>query len=539
MHRPASIRSNFVRRLPLPAFEVLRRLKYRRLDQSLLSSLKDQILSSWLGANTNGLAHWPQNNSEPEQESTARVAVDCYGQLNLKRPGLNSDLFFWQQSPLLTADKVLLKFSIPKQPLDQRRSAELAEQGLAAIALHPGATTLESMPVFNHHPESRNGKIAARYTKMDLPESAWLNENIRDYYKLRSYWNSFFTQYNIKVYSTWFKYDANHCAIGDAIQATGGVSVIYQRGYEAYSSTTLTTGADIVFAFSPEAAKIERQSNSSIRYHVATGYLGDHRSSLVKNDAQEVRTQLKQNGATSILAFFDENSSPDARWFSGHHLPREQYTFLLNKVLTETWLGLVLKPKIPGNLRTRLGPVADLLEAAEATGRCYVYEDRDTELSAGWYAPVEAAMAADIAVHSHAYAATAGLEAALAGIPTLLLDQEAWPKNPLYRLGTDQVVFKDLDRLWEACLQYWFHPGNIPGFGDWSPMLDELDPFRDGRAAERMGTYIHWLLEGFNAGLDRETTMADAAERYCVLWGKDKITQVNMEVAGVRNSWPD
>ena len=130
-------------------------------------------------------------------------------------------------------------------------------------------------------------------------------------------------------------------------------------------------------------------------------------------------------------------------------------------------------------------------------------------------------------------AATAGLEAALAGVPTLLLDQEAWPQNPLYRLGIDQVVFNDWDRLWEACLQYWSRPGEIPGFGDWSSMLDELDPFRDGLAAERMGTYLHWLLEGFNAGLDRETTMADAAERYCVLWGKDKITQVNMEVPTV------
>ena len=58
-------------------------------------------------------------------------------------------------------------------------------------------------------------------------------------------------------------------------------------------------------------------------------------------------------------------------------------------------------------------------------------------------------------------------------------------------------------------------------------MLDELDPFRDGRAAERMGTYLQWLLEGFRAGLDRETVMADAAERYTAAWGKDKVMQVN------------
>ena len=58
-------------------------------------------------------------------------------------------------------------------------------------------------------------------------------------------------------------------------------------------------------------------------------------------------------------------------------------------------------------------------------------------------------------------------------------------------------------------------------------MLDELDPFRDGRAAERMGTYVHWLMEGFKAGHNREVVMAEAAERYCAAWGRDKVTVVN------------
>lgn len=49
--------------------------------------------------------------------------------------------------------------------------------------------------------------------------------------------------------------------------------------------------------------------------------------------------------------------------------------------------------------------------------------------------------------------------------------------------------------------------------------MDELDPFRDGRAAQRIGAYLQWLLGGFDAGLDRETVLADAAERYAARWG--------------------
>jgi hypothetical protein len=57
--------------------------------------------------------------------------------------------------------------------------------------------------------------------------------------------------------------------------------------------------------------------------------------------------------------------------------------------------------------------------------------------------------------------------------------------------------------------------------------LNELDPFRDGRAADRMGMFLSWLLQGLKAGKDRNVVMANAAERYGQMWGYDKITEVN------------
>jgi len=48
-----------------------------------------------------------------------------------------------------------------------------------------------------------------------------------------------------------------------------------------------------------------------------------------------------------------------------------------------------------------------------------------------------------------------------------------------------------------------------------------------------MGTYIHWMLQGFVNGLDRETVMADAAERYCAEWGSDKVSEPLTKVAPV------
>ena len=38
-----------------------------------------------------------------------------------------------------------------------------------------------------------------------------------------------------------------------------------------------------------------------------------------------------------------------------------------------------------------------------------------------------------------------------------------------------------------------------------------------------MGTYLKWLVDGFDNGLDREVVMSNAASKYKKLWGEDKV----------------
>ena len=63
----------------------------------------------------------------------------------------------------------------------------------------------------------------------------------------------------------------------------------------------------------------------------------------------------------------------------------------------------------------------------------------------------------------------------------------------------------------------------IPSLGDWSLIVDDLDPFRDGRAAYRINTYLHWIHDGFKKGLDRDGILDNAAQRYALEWGNDKV----------------
>ena len=60
--------------------------------------------------------------------------------------------------------------------------------------------------------------------------------------------------------------------------------------------------------------------------------------------------------------------------------------------------------------------------------------------------------------------------------------------------------------------------------GDWSEHLDDIDPFRDNRGGERIGTYIP-VLEGFEQGMDREENISKANRLYADIWGEDKIVK--------------
>lgn len=466
-----------------------------------------------------------KRSSNGRPPSTPRVGVEYYGHLNLNQPELHSDLFFCQQSSIAGSD-VVVTFALPRDPLDEAKWRELAGRGIGAVALEPQATTVPAVPLFTHRSSLRRTweeKPGLLPVRKDL-EEAWLKEQLFNYRAEHEYWTDLFRTENIKVYVSWFKHDSMHCAIADAIRSLGGVAAIYERSCEMDPCVAIAADTDIMFGFSSAHADIGRQSGSIIRYHVTAGYLGDHRFPLLRDQARGVRDSLRKHGAERILAFFDENSGDDSRWHTGHEFMRDNYAFILEKVLNEPRLGLVIKPKVPSTLRRRLGPVSALLERAVSTGRCHLYEGGALH---GSYPPAVAALASDITIHGHLCAVTAGLEAALAGVPTLLLDREGWSVSSFYRLGVGRVVFRGWNHLWEALTENWAKPGGIPGFGDWSSLLDELDPFRDGRAAERMGTYIKWLIDGFKAGLDRETVMADAAERYCKQWGQDKVTEVN------------
>ena len=472
--------------------------------------------ASWQGVKA--LFRWNKGAFKPPQ-----MAVDYYGHLNLDQPHLNSDLFFWQKSAIDPAN-ILVTFSLPQDPLDAAKMQEIGSKGMNVLAMTTRALRGVDAPLHRHGlwPFKATWSLLRSLFERSA-EKRWMRQRMARYYDEYAYWHDVVGRHGIKIFVSWYKYNSTHCAMADALKARGGVMVIYQRSFEEFPCRAMAVACDIEFTFSSSTFAVERDSTSVIPYQVVTGYLGDHRFAVLRQEVKGVREALRRKGASRILAYLDENSLDDARWHTGHGLMRENYAFIFEHLLRDKSLGLVLKPKVPRTLHKRLGPAARLLDEALASGRCIVFQ---TGALQGSYSSSAAALAADMVIHGHFCAATAGIECALAGVPTVMLDREAWPVSRLYALGPE-VVFKDWNGLWQALEDHWRVPGGNPRLGDWSSMIHEFDPFRDGRAAERMGTYLQWLLEGFKAGLPRQTVLADAAERYTKAWGKDKISSIN------------
>jgi hypothetical protein len=91
--------------------------------------------------------------------------------------------------------------------------------------------------------------------------------------------------------------------------------------------------------------------------------------------------------------------------------------------------------------------------------------------------------------------------------------------------GLGRRIFHDTQTLLEALEK--FADGTDDSIGDCSDLVSFIDPFNDKRGAERIGNYLEWCLEGFDAGLDRSQTISAANERYMKEWGSDKITDEN------------
>ena len=366
------------------------------------------------------------NKIKTTQSKLPKLYLEGRGDVNLVNNGHHSD-FFWQMNSDFNASNLLYKAHTDDESLLLRKSNMCVSDGTVKLVKRNYKT---------RHSCTSSGFIEE--LKLVQKQLSTYNSTIND-------WYSFFKQYNVKILLTWYKYDNSHMAVADAISDCGGISAIWQMAFDGFQIIHCKTNADIIFSHSAFSQEIDKKLGSKYTNNIITGYPKDYAGQKLKEEAAKLRKQLLDRGVKKIIFSIDENSADDSRWHVGHGLQRENYSFILNKVLETPWLGVIFKPKVAKTLRRRLGTVSELLDEAIRSGRCILFENSGRHTTSA--PPLLAGLASDVCIHGHLSAGTAALECALEDKPTLLIDREGCTESKFYELPKNKVIFKHMDFL--------------------------------------------------------------------------------------------
>lgn len=276
----------------------------------------------------------------------------------------------------------------------------------------------------------------------------------------------------------------------DAIQLVANdlnvKTIAYQYSNLGNRSSNLMTTADYLIIFSEIYKTLFQYDDITPKEWIIGGYIYDGVADIVRSRAQARRKALHDNGAGFIVCYFDESVQHD-RWglvSKDDHLA--DLHVLAKAVLEDPSFGVVVKSQFIKNSPSQLYPGDSLIQAAKATGR-YL------ELQEGKHRndiyPVEAALVSDLCI-SHKFGATAALEAAFAGVRTVLLNPHGSKTQWDAIYVKADIERQTIDQLMEALARYRSGREFDQTLGDWTPILHYFDPYQDGKATIRLRNHV-------------------------------------------------
>jgi hypothetical protein len=417
-------------------------------------------------------------------------------------------------------NRVMLYFENTAAACDDKMVEEMDRLGLKYVAKKKGVTQSERVPEWSVSKTffstlfKRNRELVIHLVR-HLGESIEATELFRFNATYALHYD-FFKSMNIKVNVGLENFSTADVPKYLALKHAGGVRLCYQIS-NINTPNIHDRGAvtDVYFPFGPHYRKAVEESRSHVTSFLPAGYVTDYCFKSVKDKSQLLRKKLKEAGATFIVTFFDEGFG--VGWT---HPTREEaalnHDFFAQLVIDHPDIAVIFKPK-----KIVFSPGSPLVKKAIMTNRFVI-------LNEGRYLintfPAEAALASDITVGLF-QSGTTNLESMVAGVPTFFLDLHKLYYLPEYAFGRDKLVFDSREKLRTALLELknggtYFRPK------EFIDLVRSKDPFQDGKAIERIGDYIRWLMEQFDAGKSREEALIYASRKYEEKWLK-QINQSN------------
>lgn len=284
-------------------------------------------------------------------------------------------------------------------------------------------------------------------------------------------------------------------SFADAMQLVaedvGVTTIAYQYSNLGNVSPNLLTTADTLVTFSALYQSVFEAGNIRPAKVVSAGYPYNGVRQQVASRSREHRRMLNARGATFVLCYFDESVQYDKWGLVNREAHLAELHHLARAILEDADLGLVVKSQFMKNSPSQLYPEDVLLREAKATGR-YL------ELLQGFHRndvyPTEAALAADLCI-AHKFGATAALESAVAGVRTVMLDSYGTRTHWDSIYSRADIEYQSMSDVIAAIRDHRAGNPDRAALGDWSGIIGEFDPFRDGTASDRLRGLVEHAIE--------------------------------------------
>ena len=457
-------------------------------------------------------------------QEKACVAVQyCWGIDTESRNDL-----YWHDSGWLDPGRVLIYFDRSDASLTRALIEELDQQGYRWIVRHKAGCQVPGVPVWGR---TRLAALReASWVWRVLTSSGRWGQHVDSpwWARLRmvsmltqlNYWADFFESNHVIAHTNHSGMVGElHSAQSLALHLAGGCN--FRTTYSYYSVGDRRECGDyhVFFAW----GRCAGISTHVLPYHrrarnvVVSGYPFDGYAHRV-----DIPEHLGSSDRAFVVLAFDESPAQLGEYASSAW--RGFFADLSSWSARRGDVVVCFKPK--SHSKAELVEEVPTLSAAIATGSAVVL-DRNINVH-------QVAGLADLVVGMGV--STASIECALLGKPALHYDPCLRPWPQLDGLSVDLVFgdFNDLVREMNSTIEKGRLVGNHDG------ILEQIDPFRDGRARYRIGEYLRVFVQGIDDGLGRDLALDMANREHTKRWGSDTILRdsAHSSFAGSASSVP-
>jgi hypothetical protein len=296
----------------------------------------------------------------------------------------------------------------------------------------------------------------------------------------------FCQRFNVKAFMTCENYIKHTDAMQLIAPSLDIRTLSYQYSNMYAVAPIMMTTADIMVTFSKMYQRRWTYKGCAPKEFVNAGYLFSGSFKYLQERAIRWRSQLTKAGANFIISYFDENVQTDKYGCIKDEDHMSEIFELLKLVIEDPSFGLIIKSQFKRNSPRFFDKITGERAKAEATGRYMelVYGSHRNIIF-----PAEAALSSDMVI-GHTVGATAGLEAAVAGVRCILLNPYGIKGDNDALYAQADIVYPSLGAALEAIHDYRRGMPRSAHLGDWSPIIDHFDPFRDGLSGHRLRTLL-------------------------------------------------